>query len=53
MPVFVIENYQDRLITLGEPRLTKNRIFGAKIKIFEIGQAKCRFLLIQTRRLRI
>ena len=38
---------------LREPRFTKNRFFGAKIEIFEIRQAKCRFILIRTRRKRI
>ena len=40
MPVIAIENQQDRLVTSDDREnrvLQKNKIFGAKIKIFEIG----------------
>ena len=40
MPMFAIENQQDRSVTSGDRKnriLQKNLIFGAKIEIFEIG----------------
>ena len=56
MPLFAIENQQNRLITSGDRAnrvyLQKSK-FGAKFEIFKIGQAKCQFLLIQTRRIQI
>ena len=55
LPMFAIENQQNRSVTSGN---IENRVFekikmAAKNKIFEIGQVRCRFPLIQTRWSRI
>ena len=50
--VLINENQQNRLVTSAD---IDNRVFEKKIKMaaninfFEIGQVRCRFLLIQTR----